>query len=122
MKTAAPATGEVSAQNSEIASPSARNDISNSSAGNQGDTSKTGEGKSEISGITLPEAEKAKEPVEKKPSLGIAVSDALFYRDIKVEVSLKKADSTGISSSLYRKPHPSDEGYSRPEQKAVDLV
>ena len=70
----------------------------------------------------MPEAEIVKEPAEKKPSLGIAVSDALFYRDIKVEVFLKKADSTGISSSLYKKPHPSDEGYGRPDQKAVDLV
>jgi hypothetical protein len=121
-KIAAPATGESSAQNSEIASPSARNDITNSSAGNQGDSPNPDDGKTQMAGITLPEAEKAKEPAEKKPSLGIAVSDALFYRDIKVEVFLKKSDSVNISSILYKKPHPSDDGYSRPDQKAIDLV
>ena len=108
LKTAAPAASAPPAQGGE--------------AGTQGDSPKSDDGKSQIAGITMPEAEIVKEPAEKKPSLGIAVSDALFYRDIKVEVFLKKADSAGISSNLYKKPHPSDEEYGRPDQKAVDLV
>ena len=130
-KIASPAEGEPSTQNSEIAfrpggsaeeDASARNDITNSSAETQGDSLKSDDGESQMTGITLPEVEKAKEPAKKKPSLGIAVSDTLFYRDIKVEIFLKKADITGISSSLFKKPHPSDNGYNRPDQKAVDLV
>jgi hypothetical protein len=70
----------------------------------------------------VPEAEKPREEPKQKPPLGVAVSDALFYRDIKVEVFLKKAEASGISGKLYKKTHPTEEGYSKTERQTVGLT
>jgi hypothetical protein len=101
---------------------SAHNGMNKTIDGSQGDSSKSDTGKGEKAGIILPEPEKAKEQPQKKPPLGVAVSDALFYRDIKIEVFLKQSDTPNIHAKLYKKTHPSVDDYSRPEQKSVDLT
>ncbi len=120
-KSVTPAKAESSAPKSDIDQSSAGNDTTETSAVTPGDSSNPGEGKNQSAGITVPEAEKPKEKPQKKPSLGIAVSDALFYRDIKIEIFLTEAESAGITTSLFRKTHPSVEEYGRSEQKSVDL-
>jgi hypothetical protein len=120
--TGASAKGKASSQKTEIASPSARNDTTDGSSGNQENALTTATGKSQTAGITLPEAEKPKEEPKQKPPLGIAVSDALFYRDIKIELLLKQADASTIEAKLYKKTHPSVNEYGKAEQKSVDLT
>jgi hypothetical protein len=121
-KAIVPAAAKSSAQIREAASPSNGNTSGDSGTGNSGDSSKKGEGKLQTAGITVPEAKKVEEPPLKKPSLGVAVSDALFYRDIKVEVFLHKAETSSILGKLYKKVHPSDEGHSRLEHQAIGLT
>ena len=120
--TAVKIKGQLSRQKSEIASPSARNDNGKSGLGTQGDSSAAATGKSQTAGITLPNVEKPKDEPQQQPPLGIAVSEALFYRDIKIEVSLQKAGSAKLKSALSRKTHPSVEEYRRQEPKDVALT
>jgi len=78
-------------------------------------------GSSHPQGTFLPESAHPEEPKE-KPPFGIAVPEALFHRDIKIEVIPQKNDSLAVTARLSRKAHPSVEYYRAPEPASVDLA
>lgn len=121
-KSVGKASGQLSAQKSESDLRSGGPARSDRGGANsiRGD-SKIDEGKGQTSGTMLPNAEKPKEEPQQKPPFGIAVSDALFHRDIKIEVSLTKERLAGIQATLHRRPHPSRAEYGNPVQQSVEL-
>lgn len=119
-KPGVPAKGNSAAQKSRPVS-SSLGDAGNGVSGPSGDAKAADAGSMLTAGPAATDTEKPKDQIQHKPPLGIAVSDALFHRDIKIEISVQAIDNSGIKSSLYRRTHPSIEEF-RPEQKTVPLV
>jgi len=76
--------------------------------------------KEEIKQQTMVEVKpEAKE--EKKPALGIPVSDVLLARDIRIEVFFHSAEISGVITQLIKKTHPMDQKkYNPKKSKEID--